>query len=526
MPRGGGAFGDPKPLAGTGRARMTESQVLEQEAREMENRLRMLQTRMTAQAEEDAAVPRVGGSRWRGARTDKGSVTRYNQTMQERHTKRSNAQSYQEAMALSTRGGSNGVMSEAKRETRTKGHAATKIAAQPSKSDDVEAWSVQEVGAWLEELGLPQYVEVFTVNEITGAVLIDLSLDDLDYMEIKTLGHRKNLLKAVAKLQGSSGNRPASVRRPARSEVQPQRSQSLENLPVGASSSSPSSSSSSGKQKHWSQLEPIANNVVTHGGEVPVNPGDGMIDEAAEQRAFQEAVMEWRRGAAMEQARQDQGTAQDDDSLWHNPWAADAKDDDAGEPPATSKETKGERGGVASLSMGEMDEEAERRAFQAAVAEWRSSSGTQESEGAGSASGADREEMKAEGDVHGMQTETLPGDPAAPMPSSHATAQALAARLEAEHEASIKELRDRRAEMEQKLKMASMYPDMSQELEERRAKLAVANAAMNDDMDDDDDDDDDNGMPNTRVVVDSSGTTGGLPADFNENYYVVEEDSD
>ena len=96
MPVDKGGFGPPKPL---GKKKLSESAVLENEAREMEQRLRMLQTRMATQADEDAKVVKVGGSRWRGARTDKGSVTRYNHTVQERHGKIASSNDYQESMS-------------------------------------------------------------------------------------------------------------------------------------------------------------------------------------------------------------------------------------------------------------------------------------------------------------------------------------------------------------------------------------------------------------------------------------------
>ena len=61
----------------------------------------------------------------------------------------------------------------------------------------VESWNLDEVGGWLESLGFGQYVQVFKTNDITGSILLDLSLEDLDYMEIKILGHRKILLKSI-----------------------------------------------------------------------------------------------------------------------------------------------------------------------------------------------------------------------------------------------------------------------------------------------------------------------------------------
>ncbi len=52
-------------------------------------------------------------------------------------------------------------------------------------------WSVADVCSWLQSLGLSQYVEVFKSNEISGGILLEVGEEDLDYMSITALGHRK-----------------------------------------------------------------------------------------------------------------------------------------------------------------------------------------------------------------------------------------------------------------------------------------------------------------------------------------------
>ncbi|KAJ8614609.1 hypothetical protein CTAYLR_004966 [Chrysophaeum taylorii] len=61
-------------------------------------------------------------------------------------------------------------------------------------------WTVAEVGAWLETLGLSQYSQTFAKNGISGCEVLDLGLDDLDNLGIKTPAHRKRLLKGIARL--------------------------------------------------------------------------------------------------------------------------------------------------------------------------------------------------------------------------------------------------------------------------------------------------------------------------------------
>ena len=55
--------------------------------------------------------------------------------------------------------------------------------------------------SWLTSLGLANYGQKFAENEIFGDILLDLGLDDLDYMGIKVLAHRKKLLKGIEELK-------------------------------------------------------------------------------------------------------------------------------------------------------------------------------------------------------------------------------------------------------------------------------------------------------------------------------------
>jgi hypothetical protein len=104
------AFGAPKPLAGQAGYKLSASDILEKESTEMEVRLRMLQVppkfipqptgkrrifamyqeKIKQQQEQADAEPKKGGSRWRSARQDKGSVTAYAKDIQEKHKTRMN----------------------------------------------------------------------------------------------------------------------------------------------------------------------------------------------------------------------------------------------------------------------------------------------------------------------------------------------------------------------------------------------------------------------------------------------------
>ncbi len=60
---------------------------------------------------------------------------------------------------------------------------------------------MSDVGDWLRHVLMEQYVAVFAQNEISGPILLDVTLEDLDYMSISVLGHRKVLLKGAEELR-------------------------------------------------------------------------------------------------------------------------------------------------------------------------------------------------------------------------------------------------------------------------------------------------------------------------------------
>ena len=69
---------------------------------------------------------------------------------------------------------------------------------------------------WLEEQGLDKYAEAFVESDIDLEILSDLSDDELRELGV-TLGHRKKLLRAIARLGGDAmpdvdtgGNSPRS----------------------------------------------------------------------------------------------------------------------------------------------------------------------------------------------------------------------------------------------------------------------------------------------------------------------------
>ena len=65
---------------------------------------------------------------------------------------------------------------------------------------------MQQITDWLEKLGLGQYAQRFAENDINFFVLSDLTDQDLEKIGVTSLGHRRQLLRAIAEL----GQKPAT----------------------------------------------------------------------------------------------------------------------------------------------------------------------------------------------------------------------------------------------------------------------------------------------------------------------------
>jgi class 3 adenylate cyclase/tetratricopeptide (TPR) repeat protein len=60
-----------------------------------------------------------------------------------------------------------------------------------------------DIAAWLQGLGLSQYEQAFRENDIDIAVLPELTAEDLSALEIRSIGHRRKLLAAIAALRAA-----------------------------------------------------------------------------------------------------------------------------------------------------------------------------------------------------------------------------------------------------------------------------------------------------------------------------------
>jgi class 3 adenylate cyclase len=64
-----------------------------------------------------------------------------------------------------------------------------------------------DVAAWLRGLGLDQYAQLFSDNDIDGEILCGMTAEDLNELGISSFGHRRRLLNAITALGGESPTR-------------------------------------------------------------------------------------------------------------------------------------------------------------------------------------------------------------------------------------------------------------------------------------------------------------------------------
>jgi class 3 adenylate cyclase/predicted ATPase len=71
---------------------------------------------------------------------------------------------------------------------------------------------MQPIADWLQKLGLGQYAQRFAENDINFSILPDLTDQDLKELGVVSLGHRRQLLRAIAELKGdeTATSKPAA----------------------------------------------------------------------------------------------------------------------------------------------------------------------------------------------------------------------------------------------------------------------------------------------------------------------------
>lgn len=80
-----------------------------------------------------------------------------------------------------------------------------KIVSYQPPEDDVANWAPQDVVVWMQNLGFEEgIVEKFFINDITGAILLELQGEDLKELDIQSFGKRHRLMGAIRQLQSCS----------------------------------------------------------------------------------------------------------------------------------------------------------------------------------------------------------------------------------------------------------------------------------------------------------------------------------
>jgi hypothetical protein len=70
---------------------------------------------------------------------------------------------------------------------------------------------MQQIADWLEKLGMSEYVQRFTENDIDFTILPELTDPDLEKIGAASLGHRRKILKAISALSGPAAPPLATV---------------------------------------------------------------------------------------------------------------------------------------------------------------------------------------------------------------------------------------------------------------------------------------------------------------------------
>ncbi len=67
---------------------------------------------------------------------------------------------------------------------------------------------MQQIADWLERLGMSEYAERFAENDIDFAILSDMTDHDFEKIGVASLGHRRELLRAIAVLNDGDKGTP------------------------------------------------------------------------------------------------------------------------------------------------------------------------------------------------------------------------------------------------------------------------------------------------------------------------------
>ncbi|KAG0212922.1 polar growth protein [Mortierella sp. GBA30] len=105
----------------------------------------------------------------------------------------------------STRGGYGGTLSStpsnATSNSKFIGQSVDESLNDPQLSGHPSTWSIDQVAHWLRLCGFGGVVPSFVENEISGAILLELNLNNLKELDITSFGKRFNIMNAITSLK-------------------------------------------------------------------------------------------------------------------------------------------------------------------------------------------------------------------------------------------------------------------------------------------------------------------------------------
>jgi hypothetical protein len=137
---------------------------------------------------------------------------------------------------------------------------------------------VQQIADWLAKLGLGQYAQRFAENDISFRILSDLTDQDLEKIGVASLGHRRELLRAIAQLKSSETTvpKPTVVPQPSESAERRQVTVMFSDL-VGSTALSSRMDPEDLREVISAYQKCVAETVQRFGGFVAKYMGDGVL---------------------------------------------------------------------------------------------------------------------------------------------------------------------------------------------------------------------------------------------------------
>jgi class 3 adenylate cyclase/tetratricopeptide (TPR) repeat protein len=141
------------------------------------------------------------------------------------------------------------------------------------------AAAMQHVAEWLQKLGLDQYVQRFVENDINFAILPHLTDQDLRELGVKSLGHRRQLLLAIAEIsdvQKDTASPPSTPIAPHETAERRQVTVMFSDL-VGSTALSTRMDPEDLREVISAYQKCVAETVLRFGGFVAKYMGDGVL---------------------------------------------------------------------------------------------------------------------------------------------------------------------------------------------------------------------------------------------------------